>query len=121
MNYQIYGLRLAGEFVPSYIGMTRRGADYRLQRHLSYALNRTSDFANWLNANRNLVEVCVLAEAADREAAKSIERATIETLVADGHLLFNQVHVRPVARRPKRKIIRRFMATYKPDAEADAA
>lgn len=104
MSYTVYGLRLIGETEPRYIGMTRRPLAYRVKCHLSYACNRIGKFADWLNDNRELVEAYEIAETADRELAKVIERGIIRTRILNGHQLFNQVHAGPIARRKKRHV-----------------
>jgi hypothetical protein len=104
MRYEVYGLRLKGDRETRYVGMTRRGNDYRLKRHFYAAKPRKDNLANWINANRADIEIFTIAETDDREVAKAAEKTIVTVALGLGQRLFNVSHT-PAANRSRKSAL----------------
>jgi predicted GIY-YIG superfamily endonuclease len=94
-EYIVYGLRLKGDREVRYVGVTRRGLKFRLQKHVYGAKGRypQTPLCRWLVQHRADVEIFSVHETDNRGEAFRRERQMIEMATSLGQRLFNQTHV----------------------------
>ena len=91
--FYIYGLRLKGSDEFRYIGCTIN-PDVRMVSHSSYDAKGSEKYG-WMRANRGGIEMVILSEHVESDAAMVEESRQIAKHRRDGHRLFNhQAHSR---------------------------